>query len=75
MILVYQIKSSVVQKKIMGEVERMKLGSQGLEISKQGLGCMGMSAFYVLRIVNTDSLEISREPIMLTDIKYTRVLW
>lgn len=46
MILVYQIKSSVVQKKIMGEVERMKLGSQGLEISKQGLGCMGMSAFY-----------------------------
>ncbi|KAK1405021.1 putative aldo-keto reductase 2 [Heracleum sosnowskyi] len=27
-------------------VPRMKLGSQGLELSAQGLGCMGMSAAY-----------------------------
>ncbi|KAF2324168.1 hypothetical protein GH714_009120 [Hevea brasiliensis] len=27
-------------------VKRIKLGSQGLEVSAQGLGCMNMSAFY-----------------------------
>src|ERR1700709_1316909 len=27
-------------------MERKKLGSQGLAVSAEGLGCMGMSAFY-----------------------------
>ena len=27
-------------------VERRRLGTQGLEVSKQGLGCTGMSEFY-----------------------------
>jgi aryl-alcohol dehydrogenase-like predicted oxidoreductase len=30
----------------MATIPRMKLGSQGLEVSVQGLGCMGMSASY-----------------------------
>ncbi|XP_058736578.1 probable aldo-keto reductase 2 [Vicia villosa] len=30
----------------MTKVGRMKLGSQGMEVSLQGLGCMSMSAFY-----------------------------
>jgi aryl-alcohol dehydrogenase-like predicted oxidoreductase len=30
----------------MAKVGRMKLGSQGLEVSAQGLGCMGMTASY-----------------------------
>ncbi|GFY83661.1 NAD(P)-linked oxidoreductase superfamily protein [Actinidia rufa] len=30
----------------MAKVGRMKLGSQGMEVSVQGLGCMGMSVYH-----------------------------
>ena len=30
----------------MATLRRIKLGSQGLEVPAQGLGCMSMSAFY-----------------------------
>lgn len=39
-------------------VGRMKLGSQGLEVSRQGLGCMGMSAFYGPPKPDTDMIAL-----------------
>lgn len=36
----------------------MKLGSQGLEVSRQGLGCMGMSAFYGPPKPDTDMIAL-----------------
>ncbi|KAG6419976.1 hypothetical protein SASPL_116490 [Salvia splendens] len=37
---------------------KMKLGSQGLEVSKQWLGCMGMSAFYGLPKPDPDMIKL-----------------
>ncbi|XP_021291820.1 probable aldo-keto reductase 2 [Herrania umbratica] len=39
-------------------VRRIKLGSQGLEVSAQGLGCMGMSAFYGPPKPETDMIAL-----------------
>ncbi|MED6107056.1 hypothetical protein PIB30_010502 [Stylosanthes scabra] len=42
----------------MAKVGRMKLGSQGLEVSQQGLGCMGMSAHYGHRKPDPDMIAL-----------------
>ncbi|CAG7861413.1 unnamed protein product, partial [Brassica rapa] len=36
----------------------MKLGSQGLEVSAQGLGCMGLSSFYGAPKPETDAIAL-----------------
>lgn len=41
-------------------VKKVKLGSQGFEVSKQGLGCMGMSAFYGPPKPERDMIELIR---------------
>ncbi|KAL6650655.1 hypothetical protein ACP70R_009580 [Stipagrostis hirtigluma subsp. patula] len=44
-------------------VPRMKLGSQGLEVSAQGLGCMGMSAAYGERKPEADMVALVRHAV------------
>ncbi|CAA7032745.1 unnamed protein product [Microthlaspi erraticum] len=39
-------------------VKRMKLGSQGLEVSAQGLGCMSISSFYGAPKSETDAIAL-----------------
>jgi aryl-alcohol dehydrogenase-like predicted oxidoreductase len=41
----------------------MKLGSQGLEVSSQGLGCMGMSIAYGERKPDADMLALLRHAV------------
>lgn len=40
------------------QLPRIKLGSQGLEVSAQGLGCMGMSAFYGAPKPDSDMISL-----------------
>ncbi|KAF2535402.1 hypothetical protein F2Q68_00019771 [Brassica cretica] len=44
-------------------VRRMKLGSHGLEVSAQGLGCMGLSAFYGAPTPETNAVALLRHAI------------
>ncbi|CAN8245010.1 unnamed protein product [Cochlearia groenlandica] len=44
-------------------VRRMKLGSEGLEVSAQGLGCMGISSFYGAPKPETDAIALLRHAI------------
>ncbi|XP_072151111.1 probable aldo-keto reductase 2 isoform X2 [Setaria viridis] len=44
-------------------VPRMKLGSQGLEVSAQGLGCMGMTAYYGPPKPETDMIALIRHAV------------
>ncbi|KAE9452930.1 hypothetical protein C3L33_15168, partial [Rhododendron williamsianum] len=39
-------------------VRRKKLGSQGMEVSAQGLGCMGMSGLYGPPKPSQDMIEL-----------------
>ncbi|EOA35393.1 hypothetical protein CARUB_v10020589mg [Capsella rubella] len=39
-------------------VRRIKLGSQGLEVSAQGLGCMGLSSFYGAPKPETEAIAL-----------------
>jgi aryl-alcohol dehydrogenase-like predicted oxidoreductase len=39
-------------------VRRIKLGSQGLEVSAQGLGCMSMSSYYGTRKPDADMIAV-----------------
>ncbi|XP_039139088.1 probable aldo-keto reductase 2 [Dioscorea cayenensis subsp. rotundata] len=47
----------------MASVRRIKLGSQGLEVSAQGLGCMGMSSFYGPPKADEDMIPLIRHAI------------
>ncbi|KAK9082659.1 hypothetical protein Scep_029130 [Stephania cephalantha] len=44
-------------------VNKMKLGTQGLEVSSQGLGCMGMSAFYGPSKPESDMISLARHAV------------
>jgi aryl-alcohol dehydrogenase-like predicted oxidoreductase len=49
----------------MATVPRVKLGSQGLEVSAIGLGCMGMSAFYGPAGKDEDMIEVLHRAVEL----------
>ncbi|KAG0620461.1 hypothetical protein M758_4G217700 [Ceratodon purpureus] len=49
----------------MATVPRVKLGSQGLEVSALGLGCMGMSAFYGPAKDDADMVKLIRHAVDL----------
>ena len=47
----------------MAVVERVKLGSQGLEVSALGLGCMGMTGTYGLPKDETEMVQLIHQAV------------
>ncbi|KAM7476920.1 hypothetical protein LguiB_024163 [Lonicera macranthoides] len=43
------------------QIPRVKLGSQGLEVSKLGFGCMGLSGGYNAPVAEEDGIQIIKE--------------
>jgi aryl-alcohol dehydrogenase-like predicted oxidoreductase len=49
-------------------VPRTKLGSQGLEVSRLGLGCIGMSSFYGPARPEEEMVELIRYAVEQSDV-------
>ncbi|KAK4339515.1 hypothetical protein RND71_040977 [Anisodus tanguticus] len=48
-------------------MHRVKLGSQGLEVSKLGFGCMGLTGVYNTPILEEEGIAILKEGVTFFD--------
>lgn len=49
--------------KVVAKVARIELGSQGLRVSAQGLGCSGLTTVYAAKISDIDKIKLIRHAI------------